>query len=58
MEGTRAEFERRLDDARAEEFMGSLFVSLGGSFQKMGDTEQAERCFAEAARRGVVHFRT
>lgn len=106
MEGTRAEFERRLEDARslfsqawaaasddyeraiaahyvahlepdaqtahrwnlvaleharrderAAVFMGSLLVSLGGSFEHLGDAEQAESYFAEAARHGVEHFR-
>jgi hypothetical protein len=44
-------------DGRAAEFVGSLLVSLGGSFERLGEKEKAGYYFAEAARHGVTHFR-
>jgi tetratricopeptide (TPR) repeat protein len=44
-------------DQRAEEFMGSLLVNLGGTYEALGDTAEAERCFEFAEERGVQHFR-
>jgi hypothetical protein len=49
--------ERALCDARTEEFMGSLLVSLGGAFQAVGNVAQAERYYQLAAERGVDHVR-
>lgn len=44
-------------DSRAAPFLGSLLVCLGDSHEKRGETEAAEACYGEAARRGVVHLR-
>ncbi len=42
----------RLDD-RAAVFMGSLFVSLGGAYEMVGNPVEAERYFRLAAELGV-----
>jgi hypothetical protein len=104
MAGTRAEFERRLDEARSlfaqawdaaandyeasmaahyvahlesdpaaalgwhlealrrarldphtAEFLPSLYVSLGGAYERVGDAEAARRYFDLAADCGLVH---
>jgi len=49
--------ERGRRDSRAESFMGSLLVSLGGSYEAVGQLAEAERYFALAADRGVEHHR-
>ena len=46
----------RLDE-RALEFLPSLYVSLGGSYERVGDVIEAQRYFALAAELGVVHRR-
>jgi hypothetical protein len=46
---------RGLMDDRATEFMPSLYVSLGGSYERMGDVVEAERYFDLAAELGLVH---
>lgn len=107
MAGTQAEFERRIEDARAlyaeawdaavgdrdaamaahyighlepeprealrwhrialehaerdgdcEPFMGSLFVTLGGAYETLGQRAEAERYFARAAAVGIEHRRS
>ncbi len=37
--------------------MDSLLVSLGGTYEAMGETAQAEHYFSEAAEHGVIHYR-
>lgn len=49
--------ERAELDERAEEFMGSLLVSLGGAYEAVGDPAKADHYFELAARRGVRHFK-
>lgn len=49
--------ERARCDARTEEFMGSLLVSLGGAYEAVGDVAQAERFYRLAAEKGVDHLR-
>ncbi len=49
--------QRGQSDERALTFMGSLLVSLGGSYEQHGETELAEHYFALAAEHGVVHHR-
>lgn len=49
--------ERARLDERADAFLGSLFVSLGGAYEALGDTVEAERYFALATERGVTHYR-
>lgn len=49
--------ERGRLDSRTESFMGSLLVSLGGSYESLGEAAEAERYFAQAAEHGVVHCR-
>ena len=49
--------ERASRDPRADSFMGSLLVSLGGSYEALGLTTEAERYFALASERGVEHYR-
>lgn len=49
--------ERGLLDARADLLMGSLLVSLGGAYERVGRIEDAELYFAKAAERGVIHYR-
>lgn len=49
--------EHAQKDERAAGFMGSLLVSLGGTYERLGDSERAERYFAEAAAHGVEHYR-
>ena len=49
--------ERGRLDPRAESFMGSLLVSLGGSYEALGQTSEAEHYFALASERGVAHHR-
>jgi len=49
--------EHGLADRRAIEFLGSLYVSLGDTCETLGDADEAECYFAEAARRGVEHDR-
>jgi hypothetical protein len=44
-------------DARTEEFMGSLLVSLGGAFEAVGNVAQADRYYQLAAEKGVDHVR-
>lgn len=46
----------RLDD-RATEFLPSLYVSLGGSYELVGDRVEAERYYGLAAELGLVHAR-
>lgn len=53
----KAALEYALSDERAAGFLGSLYVSLGGTAEQLGDTVEAERCFALAAQYGVVHYR-
>ena len=40
---------------RAAEFMPSLYVSLGGSYERMGDAVEAKKYFDLAAELGLVH---
>jgi hypothetical protein len=42
-------------DARAGEFLPSLYVSLGGSYERVGDIVEARRYFDLAAELGLVH---
>lgn len=49
--------ERGRRDPRAQAFMGSLYVSLGGSYETLGRRREAERCFALASECGVEHHR-
>ncbi len=49
--------ERGQKDQRAESFLGSLLVSLGGSYEALGRHEEAEHYFALASERGVEHYR-
>ncbi len=49
--------EYALADERANEFLGSLYVSLGGTAERLGDSDGAERYFAVAAQHGVEHYR-
>jgi tetratricopeptide (TPR) repeat protein len=49
--------EYALADERASEFLGSLYVSLGDTYERLGDSNEAERCFDEAAKHGVEHYR-
>lgn len=42
-------------DERADEFMGSLLVSLGGAHEALGEHESAAHYFGLAAERGVHH---
>jgi hypothetical protein len=42
-------------EGRCSEFMGSLFVSLGGAYEATGDAAMAEHFFELAARQGVRH---
>jgi hypothetical protein len=44
-------------DPRADSFMGSLLVSLGGAYEAVGQAAEAERYFALASERGVEHYR-
>ena len=44
----------RLDE-RATEFLPSLYVSLGGSFERVGDAARAREYFDSAAALGLVH---
>jgi hypothetical protein len=46
---------RGLMDDRATEFMPSLYVSLGGSYERMGDAVEAQKYFDLAAGLGLVH---
>jgi len=48
--------ERGRLDERADSFMGSLLVSLGGAYQAVGQTTEAEHFFALASERGVEHY--
>lgn len=49
--------ERGQRDPRAQSFMGSLHVSLGGSYEALGQHDQAEQHFARASELGVEHHR-
>ena len=42
-------------DPRAGEFLPSLYVSLGGSYERVGDSVEARRYFDLAAELGLVH---
>jgi hypothetical protein len=42
-------------DGRCSEFMGWLFVSLGGAYEATGDAAMAEHFFELAAQQGVRH---
>ncbi len=42
-------------DARTSEFLPSLYVSLGGSYERIGDVAQAREYFDLAAALGLVH---
>ena len=44
-------------DERGGEMLGSLFVSLGGAHEAVGDIAEAERYYELAAQEGVEHFR-
>jgi hypothetical protein len=46
---------RGLMDDRSAEFMPSLYVSLGGSHERVGDAVQANKYFDMAAELGLVH---
>jgi hypothetical protein len=46
---------RGLMDDRAAEFLPSLYVSLGGSYERMGDAVEAQKYFDLAAELGLVH---
>jgi hypothetical protein len=46
---------RGLMDDRAAEFLPSLYVSLGASYERMGDAVEAKRYFDLAAELGLVH---
>lgn len=43
------------DDERVQPFFGSLYVNMGHSYEVLGDIETAQRYYALAAERGVVH---
>lgn len=49
--------ERGLLDERSLEFMGSLLVCVGGSYEALGESEKAAEYFARAAVHGVFHVR-
>lgn len=51
----RLALEHAESDDRADEFMGSLLVSLGGAYEGLGMHEEAARYFGLASRRGVHH---
>lgn len=42
-------------DTRTDEFLPSLYVSLGGSYERVGDIEAARKYFDLAAGLGLVH---
>jgi len=42
-------------DARTDEFLPSLYLSLGGSYERIGDADQANRYFELAGGLGLVH---
>ena len=42
-------------DPRTDEFLPSLYVSLGGTYERVGDTQRAREFFDLAAALGVVH---
>ncbi|MHB8868083.1 MAG: hypothetical protein ACYC6T_02485 [Thermoleophilia bacterium] len=44
----------RLDE-RANEFLPSLFVALGGSYERVGNVVEAQRYYDVAAELGLVH---
>jgi hypothetical protein len=46
---------RGLMDDRSAEFMPSLYVSLGGSYERVGDAVEAKKYFDMAAELGLVH---
>lgn len=50
----RVAIARALRDPRAVEFLGSLWLSLGGAHEAVGDAAEAERCFGLAAEHGLV----
>lgn len=41
---------------RADSFMASLLVALGGLYEALGQTAEAEHYFALASERGVEHY--
>jgi len=49
--------ERGRQDESADVFMGSLLVSLGGSYEAIGETAEADSYFALASEHGVTHYR-
>jgi tetratricopeptide (TPR) repeat protein len=49
--------ERARKDQRADGLLGSLYVSLGDAYERVGQHVEAERYFDLAAQRGVVHQR-
>ena len=51
----REALRRGLMDDRAAEFMPSFYVSLGGSYERMGNAVEAKKCFDLAAALGLVH---
>lgn len=42
-------------DARTDEFLPSLYLSLGGAYERLGEAESAEEYFRLAAELGAVH---
>ena len=53
----RLALERARGEPRAQSFLGSLYVSLGGACEALGEHAEAERCFALASAHGVEHDR-
>jgi hypothetical protein len=51
----REALRRGLMDDRAAEFLSSLYVSLGGAYERVGDTVEAKNYFDLAAELGLVH---
>lgn len=42
-------------DRRTAEFLPSLYVSLGASYESVGEQTEAERYYARAAEHGLIH---
>jgi len=45
----------RVGDDRVQEFFPSLYLSLGHSYEMVGDPAEAKRYYDLAAQRGVLH---
>ena len=51
----RADSAKTAGDARVQEFYPSLYLSLGGAYEKNGDTAEASRYYGLAADLGYPH---